>query len=44
MIETNIIEWLDFGDSTQTIDIYSRKRLIIIFRFFRLLTKNKYFF
>ena len=43
MIETNIIEWLDFGDSTQTIDIYSRKRLIIIFRFFRLLTKNKYF-
>ena len=43
MIESNIIEWLDFGDSIQNIYIYSRKYLIILFNFFRTLNKNKSF-
>jgi len=43
MIESNVIEWLDFGDSIQNIDVYSRKKLISLFRFFRLLVKNKSF-
>ena len=43
MIESNVIEWLDFGDSIQNIDFYSRKKLISLFRFFRLLVKNKSF-
>ena len=41
MIESNIIGWLDFGDSTQNIDIYSKKLLIIFFRFLRILNKDK---
>ena len=43
MIESNVIEWLDFGDSIQNIDVYSRQKLISLFRFFRLLVKNKSF-
>ena len=43
MIESNVIEWLDFGDSIQTIDPYSKQKLISLFRFFRLLVKNKSF-
>ena len=43
MIESNIIEWLDFGDSAQVIDIYSKKNQLIIFKFMRTLIKNKNF-
>ena len=43
MIESNIIEWLDFEDSAQNLDIYSKKHILIIFKFFRNLIKNKYF-
>ena len=43
MIESNVVEWLDFGDSIQNIDVYSRKKLISLFRFFRILVKNKSF-
>ena len=43
MIESNIIEWLDFGDSAQSIDIYSKNHLITIFKFMRTLLKNKNF-
>jgi len=43
MIESNVIEWLDFGDSIQTIDTYSKPKLVSLFRFFRLLVKNKSF-
>jgi len=43
MIESNVIEWLDFGDSIQTIDAYSKPKLVSLFRFFRLLVKNKSF-
>ena len=43
MIESNVIEWLDFGDSIQNIDPYSKQKLISLFRFFRLLVINKSF-
>ena len=43
MIESNVIEWLDFGDSAQNIDIYSKKRILLLFSFCRALIKNKYF-
>jgi len=43
MIESNIIEWLDFGDSAQNLDVYSRKNQILLFRFFRALLKAKNF-
>ena len=43
MIESNVIEWLDFGDSTQKIDTYSKEYLLTFFRFFRALLKNKSF-
>jgi len=43
MIESSIIEWLDFGDSAQNIDIYSKNHLITIFKFMRTLLKNKNF-
>ena len=43
MIDSNVIEWLDFGDSTQKIDTYSKSHLKIIFRLFRALLRNKHF-
>jgi len=43
MIESNFIEWLDFGESAQVIDIYSKKNQVFFFRFLRLLVKNKSF-
>ena len=43
MIESNIIEWLDFGDSAQNLDVYTRKNLIRLFSFFRALLKTKNF-
>ena len=41
MIEPHIIEWLDFGDSAQNIDVYSKKFLLSLFQFFRFLLRNK---
>ena len=41
MIESNIIEWLDFGDSAQNLDVYLKKKFIPFFNFFRILLKNK---
>ena len=43
MIESNVIEWLDFGDSTQKIDIYSKSYLEFYFKFLRTLLKSKTF-
>ena len=43
MIESNILEWLDFNDSTQNIDVYSKFYLVFFFKFFRTLLKNKPF-
>ena len=42
MIESSFIEWLDFGDAAQKIDVYSKNIIIKIFRFFRALNKNKF--
>ena len=41
MIESNIIEWLNFGDSIQTLDIYSKSKYIIFFGFMRSLIQSK---
>ena len=41
MIESNIIEWLDFGESVQKIEAYSKKHLLKIFRLFRELLNNR---
>ena len=41
MIESNIIEWLDFGDSIQKIDAYSRPTILFFFGFFRVLLKYR---
>ena len=43
MIDSNVIEWLDFGDSTQKIDAYILDHKKKLFRFFRELLKNKNF-
>ena len=42
MIESSVIEWLDFGDSGQSIDVYSKKKFLTLFRAFRGLVKNKF--
>ena len=41
MIESRVLEWLDFGDSAQIIDVYSKKNLLFIFKLLRYLLKNK---
>ena len=41
MIESHVIEWLDFGDSAQKIDVYSKTNFLPLFRFLRILSKNK---
>ena len=41
MIESNVIELIDFGDLIQGMDIYSKEKYIHILRFFRVLSKNK---
>ena len=43
MIDSNVIEWLDFGDSTQKIDVYVLTYKKKLFRFFSELLKNKNF-
>ena len=43
MIESNIIEWLEFGDSAQILDVYSKKNLLYLFKFLRNLIKTKDF-
>ena len=41
MIESNIMEWIDLGDSVQMLEMYLNKRLIKVFNFFRIMTKFK---
>ena len=43
MIESIVIEYLDFGDLIQSIDAYSKKKFKCILSFFRTLSKNKSF-
>jgi hypothetical protein len=35
MIESNVIEWLDFGDAAQNIDIYSKRKTLFFFQIFQ---------
>ena len=42
MIESNIIKWLDFGDTTQKMEIYTKEKTLRIFRFFRALAQNRF--
>ena len=37
MIESNVIEWLDFGDSAQKLDLFTKPQLLKIFYFFQTL-------
>ena len=41
MIESNIIEWLDFGESVHILDAYSNKGKLFFFKFFKTLLKNR---
>jgi hypothetical protein len=41
MIESNIIEWLDFGESIHVLDAYSNKGKLFFFEFFKTLLKNR---
>jgi hypothetical protein len=43
MIESNVIELLDFGDSIQKLDIYSKHYLESYFKFIRTIIKHKPF-
>ena len=43
MIESTVIQYLDFGDLIQSLDCYSKKNTIYILSFFRALSKNKTF-
>ena len=40
MIEKNIIEWLELGDSIQKVDIFDKNKMIIFFKGNYLLTKH----
>ena len=37
MIESNVIEWLDFGDSAQKLDLFTKPQMLKIFYFFQTL-------
>ena len=43
MIESDIIEWIDYNDSIQNIDVYSKKFLIKLFGLLRYLLQNNNF-
>ena len=43
MIESNIINYIDLGDSLQTLEIYGKTNLIKIFRFVGALLKDRTF-
>lgn len=42
MIESNIIEWIVFGESIQKIDTYSKPNSLRVYRFYRELLKNRF--
>ena len=41
MIEGNISEWIEIGESMQLLDIYNQKKLIKIFKVFQIIISNK---
>ena len=43
MIESNIINWIDLGDSMQSLDVYGKKKWVKFFNFIRVLVNFKTF-
>ena len=43
MIESNIINWIDLGDSIQYLDVYGKKKIVKIFNLMRVLISYKNF-
>ena len=43
MIESNIINWIDFGDSMQLLEVYTKKKLIKFFNLMKVLISYKDF-
>ena len=37
MIESNIINWIELGDSMQKLDVYGKRKMITLFNFLRIL-------
>ena len=37
MIESNIINWIELGDSMQKLDVYGKKKMVTLFNFLRIL-------
>ena len=35
MIESNIVNWVDLGDSLQNVDVYGKRKTIHFFNFIR---------
>ena len=43
MIESNIVNWVDLGDSLQNLDVYGKRKTIHFFNFIRVLMTYKTF-
>ena len=43
MIESNIINWIDLGDSMQNLDVYAKKKLVKFFNLMRIILSYKTF-
>ena len=43
MIESNIINWIELGDSMQYIDVYGKKKMVKLFNFLRKIMKYNSF-
>ena len=43
MIEENILEWLDLGDSVQKLDVYTSSKILYFFNYQYLILKNNIF-
>ena len=41
MIEDNVIDYIDLGESMQNLDIYSKKGLLILFKIFETMLSYK---
>ena len=41
MIESNLVKWLDLGDSMQKSEIYLKGKMLILFRLFRTMLQNQ---
>ncbi len=41
MIEPNVVKWLDLGDSMQKSEIFVQRKMLILFRLFRIMLQNQ---